>query len=146
MRLHGGGKPAGLAIEFEDALHVCLDARCREDTARRDLDLFTHLVVIDGPVALKDHAVDDRVLDDADNEVRSGLLERGIGKKAGRKQRLERQVDPFGIERVARLDQKIGLDGPVLDPFIAFDLDGANALIGVHRLGVRCQKCSGCLA
>ena len=63
------GETALAAIEFENPVDVRADRRAGENLTRRELDLGRDLVVLEPLVALKDDAVDDRVLADDDDEV-----------------------------------------------------------------------------
>ena len=67
LGLDGGGKPALAAVDVEDALHVRLRLGTREDRARLELHLVDQRRLVDLPVALESHLVDDRVLDHRDD-------------------------------------------------------------------------------
>ena len=120
---HGRGKATGATIDFDDTLDVGLDPRAREDRARLGLDLVGDLLVIDRAVPLEDDAVDDRVFLHPDDHDLAAILHLHVGKQAGRKQGLDRQVDQAAVKRLARLEQQVGQDRVGLDPLIALNQD-----------------------
>ena len=60
------------------------------------------VLVVDALVTLEGDPVDDRVLDDLDDQRVAFAPEVDVGEQAGREQRLQRVVDPLGVERIAR--------------------------------------------
>src|SRR5262245_64117259 len=84
LRLDRRSKPAVPAIEIEDALDIILHAGARIDDARPQLDLGRKILLVDLAVSFKSDAIDDRVLDDPDDE---GIADPGqidVSKKSGR--------------------------------------------------------------
>ena len=100
-----------------------MNTRGGENPARRSLDFVLELVVLECPVALENNAVDDRVLDHTHQQVIAIPVNRHVGKQVGGKQRFQRQVYAFRIERIARLHKQVGLNGPCLDPLVPLHED-----------------------
>jgi hypothetical protein len=123
LRLDLCSETARLAVELENTLHIVLHPRCRKDTARLGLDLFLELVFLERFVALENHAVDDRVLDNTDNEVIAKTIDGDICEKIGREQSLQRQVDTVGVECIPGFQQQIGLDRACFDTPVSLDHD-----------------------
>ena len=111
------------AVELEDAPDIVLHAGARIDDARAQLDLGVEVLVGDLRVSLEGDAVDDRVLDDPDDQRIALADQLHIGEQPGREQRLQRAVDPLGVPGVARLEQQIGAHRFRLDPLDALDPD-----------------------
>ena len=134
-------KASRAAVHFQHALNVGLYTGCREHAARRGLDFFAQLVVLEGAVALEDHAVDDRVFDDADNQVILATVNRHVGEQVGGEERLKRQVDPVRIERVTGFEQQVGLHRTGFDTLVALNDNRADraAIAGIF-LGMRCSQ------
>jgi hypothetical protein len=136
---HGRRDAARTAIEFDDALDVGLNLGAGEDAARTDLHLVLQLVFLERRVPLEDHLVDDRVLDDLDDQVAALQLDLHVGEQIGAGQGLQRQVEALRVDRLARLDRQVGQHGPLLDPLVALHhdaLDHARAL-GLGERGLR---------
>ena len=63
------GEAALALVQFDDPVDVGADLRAGEDLARGKPDLGLDLVVLDPLVALKDDAVDDRILAHLDDQI-----------------------------------------------------------------------------
>ena len=72
--------------------------------------------------------VDDRVLDDRDDQTAAGVVDADVGKQAGRVKRLQAFVDFHGAEPAARTGAEIGAHGVGLDPAVALHDDRIDAL------------------
>src|SRR5439155_2156903 len=114
------------AIEIEDALHIVLHSRPGVDHARTQLNLGVEVLVVELTVALKRNTIDDRVLDDLDDQGIAGPTEIDVGKQPGGKQRLQRLVHALIVPGVAGLDQQIGANCLGLDPLHALDTNFAD--------------------
>ena len=121
-------------VHVEDPVDVLGDPRRRERTARRNLDLLAQLFFLQRLVALEDDPVDDRVLGHPHHDVVPAPVDRDVGEQAGRKQRLQREIDPVAVKGIARLKQKVGLDGTCLYAHVAFHDDGADVAAGFCAL------------
>ena len=140
LRFNRGREATGLAVKLENALHISLHPRCGKDSARRRLDFFAQLVVVQRPVAFEQDAVDDRVLNHAHDQIRAGFFKAGICEQAGGKQGLQRQVDPRRIEGIAGRNEQIRLNRAVFDTLIAFDSNLSNRFLRLRdRLDNRCS-------
>jgi len=134
---HRRRDPARAAIELDNTLDVGLHLCAGEDAARTDLHLVLQLVFLEGRVPLEDHLVDDRVLDDLDDQIAGQQLDLHVGEQVGPRQGLQRQVETLGIDALTGLDGQVGQHRPLLDPFIALHddaLDHAALGLGDRRL------------
>src|SRR5439155_10252265 len=114
------------AIEIEDALHIVLHSRPGVDHARTQLNLGVEVLVVELTVALKRNTIDDRVLDDLDDQGIAGPTEIDVCKQPGGKQRLQRLVYALIVPGIAGLDQQIGANCLGLDPLHALDTNFAD--------------------
>jgi hypothetical protein len=64
----GGGEAAVAPVEIKDALDVALHLGARIDDARLQLHFLLQRIVAELVIALEGDAVDDRILDDPDDE------------------------------------------------------------------------------
>ena len=103
-----------------------MDPRSCEDSAGSRLDVFLKLVVLQGAVALEYDAIDDGVLDHAHDQIVVDTVNGHICEQIGCEERFQGQVNPVRIKGIARLDEKVGLNGPRLNPLVAFDKDGPD--------------------
>ena len=93
LRNHRDVVAAAAAIDFDDALHVRLHDAARQRSALLRLDLGLELLVLDPRVALELDAVDDRILDDHDDDAAAGLPDVDLLEQAGPVERLVGFVD-----------------------------------------------------
>ena len=90
----------------------------REHRARLELHLVAQRLGVDLAVALEGDLVDDRVLDDGDDDVGALAVDAHVGEQAGGEQRLDRVVDLAGVVGVADGElqigaNRLGLDAPI---------------------------------
>src|SRR5204863_3040736 len=71
LRFDTRGESALAAVQLEDPIDVGANRASGEDLARRQLDLWRDLVVLEALVALKNDAVDDRIFADVDDQLAS---------------------------------------------------------------------------
>src|SRR5690606_30066392 len=76
------GEAAVTAVNVEDALHVGLRACRREHRTRTGLDFAFEIFLVERAHAFEDHAVDDRVFADDNDEVGAALLDLDVREKA----------------------------------------------------------------
>ncbi len=88
LRRHGGGETPGAAVDFNDPLHIGLHARRREHGARFGLQIFLDLVLLERFQAFKHDAVDDRVFNDANDQIGIFLHDLHVSKQTRREQSL----------------------------------------------------------
>ena len=127
LGFHRRAEPAMPAVKIEDALDVALHPGARIDNARAQLDLGIELLVVELVVSLKGDAVDDRVLDDLDDERVADPAQPDIGKQSGREQRFQRRIHLLVVPRVARLELEIRADGFGFDPLRPDDPNVADS-------------------
>ena len=94
LRRHLRGEAAGAAIDFDDALHVGLDARGREHRTRRGLDFFFETLRRDARWPSKMTRLMIGFSITRTTRSVAALLDLHVGEQAGGEQGFERKVAP----------------------------------------------------
>ena len=129
-------------VQFDDLADVFLHLGAGIDTARSQGDFLAQLVLADRAVPLQHDLVDDRVLDDLDDQIAVRLnTQLDVGEQLRALERANRHVQHDGIDRVAGLDRQIGQDRGLIDPLVATDQDTVDddALRRWRGLNLRAQ-------
>ena len=132
-------------IQLNDLAHILLDPGAGVDAARRDGHFLAQLVLADRAVPLEHDLVDDRVLDDADDQVAVRLqADLDIGEQLGSVQGADRDVQDHRVDGVARLDRQVGQDRGLVDALVALNQDAVDhSGLGRGRLGGRRGNLAG---
>ena len=129
-----GAAAALRPVVFLDVENVRLQLGVGQHTARLQLDDRRQNVGFDLLVALEDHRIDDRVLDNRDNQHAAALDDADVGKQARCIERLDRCADIGRAVGLAGLDGQVGLDRLGFDTLVALDLNaGGNRGMGDSR-------------
>jgi hypothetical protein len=108
LRIDHRRETALAPVQFEDPADILPDRGARKDLARGELDLLGDLVALQRLVTLDDHAVDDRVLADAQHDVAiRNAGDRIIREQVAGLQILQRLVERLGGVRDA--DAQLGV-------------------------------------
>ncbi len=110
-------------VDGDDPFYVGVDQCARERAARLRLDFAGELLVFHPLVAFEGDFVDDRCLDDRDDQPPLRLPDVHVGEQPGGVKGLERVVDFAGVEPLARNQVKIRAHGVGFDTVIAFHRD-----------------------
>src|SRR5690606_8190229 len=105
---------------------VLLHLRACIDDARTKLHFLAQVVVLDLLVPLEGDAVDDRILDHADDKQIALPGDGDVGEKARAEQILERLVDARRIERVAFAHRHVGAHRRRFDTLAALNRDALD--------------------
>ena len=123
----GGRDTAGQAVQLDDLADVLLHPGAGVDAARTQGHFLAQLGLGDGAVPLEHDLVDDRVLDDLDDQVPVRLNAKlDVSEQLGAGQGANRHVQNRVIDRVARLDRQIGQDGGLVDALVAAHQDAVD--------------------
>src|SRR5262249_42051942 len=119
---------AAAPIDLDQARHVGLHHGPRQRASLLRLDLRLELIVLDLLVALAGNAIDDRILDDREDEPAALHARLNVLKQTGGVERLHALVDLERIEPPARAGAEIRADGVGLHPLVTLHHDGVDGL------------------
>ncbi len=144
LRVDGGAELAVAAIDLDDALDVGLHLRAREHHARLQLHFLLEVLGRDLAVTLVVDLVDDRALDDVDDErgLRRVPVQPHVRKQPRSEQRLQGAVGGGRRIRIAFAKGDIGEHRRGLDALRSLDHDMQDGRRGRRSGGGR--RCSGC--
>src|SRR5579864_1762789 len=130
-----GRKAALAAVKLEDPVDVGAGRGAGKDLTRSFLDLRGDLVLLEALVALKDNAVDDRVLANVDDEVAGlGAADGRVGEEPSRVKVLDRLVERRPRICLPRREVRIGPNRPRLETLGSANRDRADhPLRGCNR-------------